>query len=71
MSIWTSRQIATRVHNTAYNLYILSTRKIIVTNEVVFDESFFPYCKEELIKPLQLDEGDDELYILYKASSPI
>ncbi len=51
-------------HNTsAYKFYIPSTRQIITTNYVVFDESFFPYCKEELIK--QLDEGDDELDILY------
>jgi hypothetical protein len=50
-------------------LYIPPTRQIIVTNQVVFDESFFLYSKEERIK--QLDERDDELYILYKASSPI
>ena len=50
-------------------MYIPSTRQIIVTNQVVFDESFFPYRKEDLIK--QLDEGDDELDILYKASSSI
>ncbi len=50
-------------------MYIPSKRQIIVTNQVVFDESFFPYSKEVLIK--QLDEGDDELDILYKASSPI
>jgi hypothetical protein len=35
----------------------------------VFDKSFFPYRKEDLIK--QLYEGGDELDILYKASSPI
>ncbi len=34
----------------AYKLYIPSTRQIIVTNQVVFDESFFPYRKENLIK---------------------
>ncbi len=45
------------------------TRQIIDTNQVVFNESFFPYRKEDLIK--QLDEGDDERDILYKASSPI
>jgi hypothetical protein len=56
-------------NTSAYKLYIQSTRLIIVTNQVVFDESFFPYRKEDLIK--QLDEGDDELDILYKASSPI
>ncbi len=50
-------------------MYIPSTRQIIVTNHVVFDESFFPQRKEELIK--QLDKGDGKLYILYKASSPI
>ncbi len=50
-------------------MYIPSTRQIFVTTQVVFDESFFPYSKEEQSK--QLDEGDDELYILYsdKASS--
>ena len=56
-------------NTSAYKLYIQSTRQIIVTNQVVFDESFSPYSKEELIK--QLDKGDDELDILYKASSPI
>ena len=35
----------------------------------MYGERFFPYHKEELVK--QLDEGDDELDILYKASSPI
>ena len=35
----------------------------------MYDKRFFPYRKEELIK--QLDEGDDELDIRYKASSPI
>ena len=58
--------IASDRNTSAYNLYIPSTRQIIVTNQVVFDESFFPYRKEELIK--QLDEGGDELDILYKAS---
>jgi hypothetical protein len=56
-------------NTSAYKLYIPSTRQIIVTNQAVFDESLFPYRKEDLIK--QLDEGDDELDILYKASSPI
>ena len=50
-------------------LYIPSTRQIIVTNQAVYDERFFPYRKEELIK--QLNEGDDKLDILYRASSPI
>ncbi len=56
-------------NTSAYKLYIPSTRQIIVTNQVVFDKSFFPYCKEELIK--QLGEGDDELDILCKESSSI
>ena len=56
-------------NTSASKLYIPSTRQIIVTNQAVYDERFFPYRKEELIK--QLDEGDDELDILYKASSPI
>ena len=53
-------------NTSAYKLYLLSTRQIIVTNQAVFDESFFPYRKEELIK--QLEEGDDDLNILHKAS---
>ena len=57
---------ASNRNTSAYKLYIPSTRKI---NQAVFDESFYPYSKEELIK--QLDEGGDELDILYKASSPI
>ncbi len=39
-------------NTSAYKLYIQSTRQIIVTYQVVFDESFFPYRKEELIKQL-------------------
>jgi hypothetical protein len=56
---------ASNRNTSAYKLYIQSTRQIIVTNQVVFDESFIPYSKEELIK--HLDEGDDELDILYKS----
>ena len=56
-------------NTSAYKLYIPSTRQIIVTDQAVYDERFFPYCKEELIK--QLDEGDDKLDIPYKASSQI
>ena len=43
-------------NTSAYKLYTPSesTRPIIVTNQVVFDESFFPYRKEELIKLLPL-----------------
>ena len=41
----------------------------MTSNQLVFDESFFPYRKEALIQ--QLDEGDYEIDILYKASSPI
>jgi hypothetical protein len=41
----------------------------MTTNQLDFDESFFPFRKEKLIK--QLDEGDDEMDILFKASSPI
>ena len=56
-------------NTSAYKLYIPSTMQIIVTNQVVFDESFSPYRKVELIK--QMDKGDDKLDILYKASSLI
>ncbi len=55
-------------NTSAYNLYIPLTRQIIVINQVVFDDSSFPYPKEEFIQ--QLDGGDDKLIILYKASSP-
>ena len=36
----------------ASKLYIPSTKQIIVTNQAVYDERFFPYSKEELIKQL-------------------
>ena len=36
----------------ASKLYIPSTRQIIVINQAVYDERFFPYRKEELIKQL-------------------
>ena len=39
-------------NTSAYKLYIPSTRQIIVTNQAVYDERFFPYRKEELIKQL-------------------
>ena len=59
--------LASDLNKSAYKsrLYIPLTKQIITTKQVVFDESFFPYHKE-FIK--RLDEGDDELDILYKES---
>ena len=55
--------LASDRNTSASKLYIPSTRQIIVTNQMVLDESLFLVSKEELIR--QLDEGDDELDILY------
>ena len=56
------QRIPTRARNPA-------TDKLLTTNQLVFDESFFPYRKEKFIK--QIDEADNEIDILFKESSPI
>ena len=60
---------ATDTNTSAYVVYNPATDKLLTTNQLVFDESFFPYRKESLIK--QLDEVDNEIDILFKESSPI
>ncbi len=50
-------------------LYNLATDKLLTTNQLVIDESFFSYRKENCIK--QIDEADNEIDILFKESSPI
>ena len=60
---------ATDLNTSAYKVFIRATGQVMTTNQLDFDESFFPFRKEELIK--QLDEGDDEIDILFKLSSPI
>ncbi len=48
-------------HNTsAYKLYISSTRQIIVANQVVFDENFFQYGREELPDAQEWAEAYDK-----------
>jgi hypothetical protein len=49
-------------------VYNPATDKLLTTNQLVFDESFFPYRKENFIK--QLDEADNAIDILFKESSP-
>ena len=60
---------ASDLNTSAYKVLVPSTGQVITTNQLDFDENFFPYRKEELIK--QLDEYDDEIDILFKASAPI
>ncbi len=54
-----------------YVVYNPLTDKLQTTNQLVFDESLFPYGKESFIK--QLDEVDSEIDILplFKESFPI
>ena len=42
---------------------------MFASNQLVFNETLFLYRREGLIK--QLGEGDEEIDMLYKASSPI
>ena len=60
---------ASDMNTSAYKILIPSTGQVFASNQIVFDESVFPYRKEELIK--KMDEGDEEIDILFKASSPI
>jgi hypothetical protein len=62
-------QVATGTNTSAYVVYNPATDKLLTTNQLVFDESFFPCRKENFIK--QLDEADNEIDILFKESSPI
>jgi hypothetical protein len=48
-------------YTSAYKVLISATGQVMTTNQLDFDESFFPFRKEKLIK--QLDEGDDEIDI--------
>ena len=46
-------------HNiSGYKLYILSTRKIVISNQVRFDELRFPYRKQAVIESLNRSEQD-------------
>jgi hypothetical protein len=60
---------ATDTNTSAYVVYNPATDKLLTTNQLVFDESFFLYRKENFIK--QIDEADNEIDILFKESSPI
>jgi hypothetical protein len=42
---------------------------VTTSKQLDFNENFFPYRKEELIK--QLDESDDKVNLLFKALAPI
>ena len=58
---------ASDLNTSAYKVLIEKTGQILTSNQLEFDENFFPYRKEELIS--KLDEGDNEIDILYKASA--
>jgi hypothetical protein len=60
---------ATDTNTSAYVVYNPATDKLLTTNQLVFDKSFFSYRKENFIK--QIDESDNEINILFKESSPI
>ena len=57
------------LNTSAYKVLVEKTGQILSSNQLEFDEGFFPYRKEELIA--KLAEMDDEIDILYKASAPI
>jgi hypothetical protein len=61
---------ATDLNTSAYKIFSPSTGLVLLSNQLVFDESFFPYRKEELVLKHK-DEGDDRIDILFKASAPI
>ena len=60
---------ASDLNTSAYKVYVEKTGQILTSNQLEFDEGLFPYRKEEMIS--RLDEGDSEIDILYKASTPI
>jgi hypothetical protein len=60
---------ATDFNTSSYVVYDPALDKLRTTNQLTFDEGFYPYRKESLIK--KLDEVGDEIDILFKASSPI
>ena len=60
---------ASDLNTSAYKVLVEKTGQILSSNQLEFDEGFFPYRKEELIA--KLAEMDDEIDILYKASAPI
>ena len=57
--------IASDLNKSAYKVLVEKTGQILTSNQREFDENFFPYRKVELIS--KLDEGDNEIDILYKA----
>ena len=60
---------ASDLNTSAYKVYVEKTGQILRSNQIEFDEGLFPHRKEEMIS--KLDEGDSEIDILYKASTPI
>ena len=55
--------------NTSAYKFLTSTGQVLTSNQLDFDENFYPYRKEELIK--HMDDGDNETDILFKASASI
>ncbi len=60
---------ASDLNTSTYKVLIPATGQVTTTNQLDFDENFFPYQKGELI--MQSDEGDAKVDILFKASSPM
>jgi hypothetical protein len=57
---------ATDHHMSGYKLFIPSTRKIMVSNEVKFDELKFPYRKQSIIDQ---NKEDTQINILSQVPS--
>ena len=62
-------RFATDFNTSSCVVYNAVTDKLVITNQLTFDELFFLYWKASLIK--RLDDVGDEINIHFKASSPI
>jgi hypothetical protein len=60
---------ASDLNTSSYKVLIKETGQILTSNQLEFDEGFFPYRKEELVA--KLGDMDEEIDILYRASAPI
>jgi hypothetical protein len=60
---------ASDLNTSSYKVVVEKTGQILASNQLEFDEEFFPYRKEELIASLA--DTDNGIDIVYKASAPI
>ncbi len=60
---------ASDLNTSAYKELVKATGQILTSNQLEFDENFFPFRKEEIVDMLL--DVDEEINILFKASTPI